>query len=157
MNTREINYICGQLTLQQWTSEGQLVKAHTVHNSIALEGRRLVARLFNKDAAAGDIQRVSKIGLGSSQDPFKPDQTGLISKVGETPIAKVDQVQVTDANGTPRIALRLTGELGKDEVNHPLREAGLFTEDGVMYNRVTFDTITKSNQFKLTLVWEITF
>ena len=41
--------------------------------------------------------------------------------------------------------------------NAELREAGLFTEDGVMYNRVTFDTITKSDQFKLTLVWEITF
>jgi len=26
-----------------------------------------------------------------------------------------------------------------------------------MYNRVTFDTVTKSKQFKLTLVWEIMF
>ena len=157
MKTREINNICGQLTLQQWTLDDQLINTHTVYNSIALEGRRLVARLFNKDAAGGEIQRVNKIGLGSSQDGFKPDQITLIDKVGETPIAKVEEVQVTDANGTPRIALRLTGELGKDEVNYPLREAGLFTEDGVMYNRVTFDTITKSSQFKLTLVWEITF
>ena len=49
------------------------------------------------------------------------------------------------------------GELGENDCNDQLREAGLFTPDNVMYNRVVFDTITKSSQFKLTLVWEIDF
>jgi hypothetical protein len=54
--------------------------------------------------------------------------------------------------------LRLTGELGEDECNGELREAGLFTaKDEVMYNRVTFKPVNKSSEFKLTLVWEITF
>jgi hypothetical protein len=62
-----------------------------------------------------------------------------------------------DATGRARVLLRLIGELGEDNANDTLREAGLFTDDNVMYNRVTFDTVTKSKQFKLTLVWEILF
>jgi hypothetical protein len=40
-----------------------------------------------------------------------------------------------------------------------LREAGIFTavSGGVMYNRVVFDAVTKTNAFKLTLLWDITF
>ena len=53
--------------------------------------------------------------------------------------------------------LRLYGELAEDDSNDVLKEAGLFTDDNVMYNRVTFGAITKTTQFKLTLVWEITF
>ena len=41
----------------------------------------------------------------------------------------------------------------------PLREAGVFTAltDGVMYNRVIFDPVTKTGAFQLTLLWDITF
>ncbi|NEP30630.1 hypothetical protein [Moorena sp. SIO3B2] len=51
------------------------------------------------------------------------------------------------------------GEPGDQEVG--LTEAGLFNsedkETAIMYNRVIFPVITKSNNFKLTLVWEILF
>jgi hypothetical protein len=41
----------------------------------------------------------------------------------------------------------------------PLREAGIFTAEtgGVMYNRVVFEPVTKTNAFRLTLFWEIIF
>ncbi len=70
---------------------------------------------------------------------------------------------MTDEGGVPRKMLRITGHLAEEECNGALREAGLSTKgeaegvDPILYNRVTFDTITKSDQFRLTLVWEITF
>lgn len=149
-------HIAGRLTIRKCALDGRLVETKTVTNDITTAGRSLVARLFNKDEKPDATKRVSKIHLGASQDSFDADQTALLAKIGETDIIKIDSSGVSVSN-VPRIMLRLTGELGEQDCNGELREAGLFTEDGVMYNRVTFDTITKSDQFKLTLVWEITF
>lgn len=154
--TDDLN-IAGRLKVQKYTHDDQFIEEFTVKNDITLKGRDLVARLFNKDVAADKTKRVSRICLGRSKDPFDPAQEQLKDKVWETPVTDVKAVQVTDPAGKPRMMLRLTGQLAENDCNFELREAGLFTEDGVMYNRVTFDTITKSTQFKLTLVWEITF
>jgi hypothetical protein len=158
MNTREDLNIAGQLTLRKTTLDGQLVQEITVHNDITLEGRRLVAQLFNKDNAAVNTSRVSKIQVGRSKSSFDPKQNVMVDKVGETPITSITPSEVLDSSSRPRLMLRLVGELGENDCNDALQEAGLFTEDGkVMYNRVTFDTVTKSKQFKLTLIWEIMF
>ena len=149
-------HIAGRLTLRKYALDCRLVEKTTVTNDITTTGRLLVARLFNKEKEGDVIGRVSKIYLGTSKDPFNAGQKALVAKIGETDITKVEQSEVPVSN-VPRIMLRLTGELREKDCNDELREAGLFTEDGVMYNRVTFDTITKSDQFKLTLVWEITF
>lgn len=93
--------------------------------------------------------------LGLSKDPFDAGQTNLKQPLGSVPILTVEE------NVTPekRVMLRIVGELDRDTCNGALQEAGLFTDDEepIMYNRVIFDTITKSDQFKLTLIWEITF
>ncbi len=157
MTFRDDLNLAGRLTLQLRAPDGRLLEETTAHNDITINGRNLVSRLFNRDQAGADIKRVTKIKVGGSQAAFDPRQTGLGQLVGETPIVRIEPVEMVDPSGRPRMMLRLTGELGEDDLNAELREAGLFTEDGVMYNRVTFDTITKSNQFKLTLVWEITF
>lgn len=149
--------IAGRLTIQQYALSGELVDQVVAHNDITMSGRTLVARLFNRDKQGDVIQRVSMIHLGGSKEAFNPNHTALVQKIGTTPIAKIEQLDVTDSSGRPRVMLRLTGELGERDSNGELREAGLFTADNVMYNRVTFDTITKSEQFKLTLIWEITF
>jgi len=159
MMTEDLN-IAGRLTIKKYTRDNRLIDEISVHNDITIDGRELIARLFNKDNQDVAIERVSKIRLGRSQDKFKAQQNNLLDpvtnptdgQVWQTDISKIEQSQVEE-----RIMLRLTGELGEDDCNDELREAGLFTADGVMYNRVTFDTITKSDQFKLTLVWEITF
>jgi hypothetical protein len=158
MMTEELN-IAGRLTIKKYTPDNRLIDEIRVHNDITIDGRELIARLFNKENP-GDIKRVSKIRLGRSQDKFNAQQKNLLDpvtnptdgQVWQTDISKIEQSQVQE-----RIMLRLTGELGENDCNDELREAGLFTADDVMYNRVTFHTITKSNQFKLTLVWEITF
>jgi len=157
MLTREDLHIAGKLTLRKVTLDDRLVEEVTANNDITLAGRELIARLFNKDNKDVQIGRVSKIQVGRSQTAFDPKQTALIESMGETPISRVEISEVVDATGRPRKMLRLTGELGENDCNDALREAGLFTDDKVMYNRVTFDTVTKSKQFKLTLVWEIMF
>lgn len=157
MLTREDLHLAGKLTLRKVTLDDQLVEEVTVNNDITLAGRELIARLFNKDNKDVPIGRVSKIQAGRSQTAFDPRQTALMDSVGETPISRIEISEVVDATGRPRKMLRLIGELGENDCNDALREAGLFTDDKVMYNRVTFDTVTKSKQFKLTLVWEIMF
>ena len=157
MQMREDLHIAGRLTLRKTTLDGQLVEEVTTHNDITLAGRDLVARLFNRDNNNVTIGRVTKIQVGRSKTPFDAKQTALLDKVGETAITEVKPSDVMDANGRTRKMLRLVGELGEDDANDALCEAGLFTEDNVMYNRVIFGTVTKSKQFKLTLVWEILF
>lgn len=157
MLPREDLNIAGKLTLRKTTLDGTLVEEIQAHNDITLAGRNLVARLFNKESAALSISRVSKIGVGRSQNKFDPKATTLGEAVGETPVSRIETSEVVDPSGRLRVLLRLIGELGENDCNDALREAALFTEDNVMYNRVAFDTVTKSKQFKLTLVWEILF
>ena len=149
--------IAGQLTIRQYDRADRLVAETRARNAITLGGRALVARLFNLNKRGDTIQRVSLIRLGTSQEPFQASQTNLLSPIGSTPIKTIEELQTIDGANQQRVALRLTGELGEADCNGQLREAALFTEDGVMYNRVTFDTITKSDKFKLTLIWDITF
>jgi hypothetical protein len=157
MLTREDLHIAGKLTIFKTTLNGEIVEQVSNHNDITLSGRDLVASLFNRDKAGMQIGRVTKIHVGRAKDDFDAEQKQLGSKVGETPVANIETSTVMDGGGRKRILLRLTGELGEDDCNDALCEAGLFTDEGVMYNRVTFDTVTKSRQFKLTLVWEILF
>ena len=157
MSLRESLELAGRLTLRMSDREGRVVHEAVAHNDITIHGRDLVARLFNAELAATPIPRVTQIGLGSGGGAFDPEANGLERELGFTPITTFENETVVEG-GRSRKRLRLTGELAEGDVNGELREAGLFTEDGkVMYNRVTFATITKTDQFKLTLVWEITF
>ncbi|HWK88982.1 MAG TPA: hypothetical protein VNP72_03280 [Longimicrobium sp.] len=152
MSLHESQEISGRLTLRLHAPDGRVAHEQTVSNEITPQGRALVAQLFNKEMAATPIARVSQIGLGRSGEKLKAGATTLVDPLGMTPVRSIEQVP-----REPRTVLRLTGELAEKEMNDALQEAGLFTDDGVMYNRVTFAPINKSEQFKLTLVWEITF
>jgi hypothetical protein len=158
MSLHETLDIAGRLTLRLHAPDGRVAAERVAHNEITRHGRALVARLFNGDHAAAEIPRVSRIGVGSGDRPFDPADNALASRVGSTPVASIEEVAATDASGRPRTMLRITGELGEKDCNAELREAGLFTAgDEVMYNRVVFKPINKSPEFRLTLVWEITF
>ena len=56
-------------------------------------------------------------------------------------------------------AQRSAGPRFADGPTEPLREAGVFNAatGGVMYNRVVFQDVTKTDAFKLTLLWDIVF
>ena len=66
---------------------------------------------------------------------------------------------------TTRARVTITTELDfavpQDRDSLELREAGLFNgsdpAQSVMYNRVVFPVITKTKDFALTFIWEITF
>lgn len=149
--------IQGRLIIRQYGPGGQLVQEVMAHNDITLAGRHLVSRLFSKENA--NVARVTKMLLGRSDAAFSQDATALADKVGETPVkTPIETSEVLDpTTGRKRVMLRLYGELSETDCNDVLKEAALFTDDNVMYNRVTFGAITKTPQFKLTLVWEITF
>ena len=150
--------IAGKLTILKYDQQGNLQEERQAHNSITTMGRKLVADLFKFNMLGNDkdkIVRISKMHLGGSKAAFQAEHTALIDKIGETEITAVEYVPT----GNERVRLRLVGELDTDNSNGKLQEAGLFTDEEtpIMYNRVVFDTITKSKEFKLTLIWELTF
>lgn len=158
MSLHETLDIAGRLTLRLHAPGGRVADERVAHNEITLHGRALVARLFNGTLAATEVPRVSRIAVGSGDRAFDARDNALAARVGTTPVDRIEEVAVTDPAGRPRTMLRITGELGEKDCNAELREAGLFTEgDEVMYNRVVFKPINKSPEFRLTLVWEITF
>lgn len=159
MSLREDLNIAGRLTVHVHAADGTLVDERHATNDITIAGRELVASLFNRDKAREEIPRISRICVGGDDTPFDPKHKDLVKPVGCTDIASIEEVAVTDGANRPRRMLRLVGELGEKECNGELREAGLFTAGAgaVMYNRVVFKPINKTADFKLTLVWEITF
>ena len=75
-------------------------------------------------------------------------------------ISKVEYGEFVDADGVRRVRASLTAQFGFDEANDPstpLREAGLFNDADVLYSRVVFQPVTKTDTFQLTLLWEIVF
>ena len=148
----------GKLTIKKYALDGELEDEKVTYNSITTMGRKLVGDLFRfniLDSKEDKIKRISTIHLGKSKAPFKASQTAMQDYVGETKINSVEYIPT----GDDRVRLRIIGELDAENCNDTLQEAGLFTEDEppIMYNRVTFDTITKSKEFKLILIWELTF
>lgn len=163
MSLHETLDIAGRLTLRLHAPDGRVVDERVASNDITIRGRELVASLFNAKVVT-PVPRVSRMCVGSSGDPFDPQQNALGKVIGCVDIGTVEESTVTDAGGKPRRRLRITGELGTDRGNGELCEAGLFTSEDkknpeavVMYNRVTFKAINKSREFQLTLVWDIIF
>jgi len=162
MNISENQGIAGKLIIKKYDLNGALQERVSAGNDITKNGRDLVARLFNADLATWDtvnkvptVKRVTKVKLGTSDKAFDPAHTSLQGPVKEweTKIVSIDKKDASDS----RVMLTIKGELDESQCNGEIKEAGLFTDDDVMYNRVTFGAINKSDQFRFTLIWEITF
>jgi hypothetical protein len=147
--------IKGSLTIQKRDLNNQLVEEIHANNTIVTSGRRLVAQLFSKDFK-DTIKPVSQIAIGGNDKAVSNDDQKLdqeIFRKGINPIKDSDLVVLPDK----RIKLTITADLQAEEGNGELKEAALFNEDEVMYNRVIFKPINKTPDFTLTLIWEITF
>ncbi len=101
-------------------------------------------------------------GAGAETD----NQTGLVAeRAPRKEIIEVTYVEVDDksqAGSVRRVRATLKAVFDFADANDlttPLREAGVFTaaSGGVMYNRVVFEPVTKTNAFKLTMLWDVTF
>ncbi|TRU94252.1 MAG: hypothetical protein EWV75_06275 [Microcystis wesenbergii Mw_QC_S_20081001_S30D] len=147
--------IKGSLTIQKRDLNNQLVEEIHANNTIVTSGRRLVAQLFSKDFK-DTIKPVSQIAIGGNDKAVSDDDVQLVQQILRkeiNPIKDSDLVVLPDK----RIKLTITADLQAEEGNGELKEAALFNEDQVMYNRVIFKPINKTTDFTFTLIWEILF
>ena len=164
----------GHLHIQRFDRQGHLIETVAADNAIVFSGRDLVARMFfNKD-----IDRIGFLAVGTGDQAVDPDEdVKLQEEVFRTSLKEINinddlkekKLEDSPANNQRRRGLNLSADLDFKEPNlsendgkpYVLREAGLFNHktrnEGIMYNRVVFPAITKTNDFKLTLVWDIIF
>jgi hypothetical protein len=161
----EKHTMSGFLTLQVSDREGRLVYEQPCKNRIVTSGRRMVAQMFGGVPSGTPPSKVSHMAVGEDGTAPADGDTGLrAQRAGRKPIGEVTYEEFDEpieGGSIRRIRARLTAEFDFGEANgdEPLREAGVFNAatGGVMYNRVTFQEVTKTGAFKLTLLWDIVF
>lgn len=164
----EVMNMSGRLTLQVADREGRVVREQHHHNLIVKTGRELVAKLFAGVAAGAPPTRVTHMAVGTNATPPADNQIALLGERAPRKEILAADVTYTEfeepvkgGGSVRRVRASLKAVFDFNEANgpEPLREAGIFTAltGGVMYNRVVFDPVTKTNAFKLTLLWDITF
>lgn len=169
----------GRLNIQVLDQSGNLISASCANNAIVYTGRELVAKLF---ARVEETQSFTHIAIGTGDKAVDAStDTGLENEVFRKALKPFDlsrdlvelEVPVITDDGKEKLQksslIRLSADL---EFNEPdpaknngqpynLKEAGLFNaaaeKEGTMYNRVVFPGISKTKDFKLTLIWEIIF
>jgi hypothetical protein len=151
----------GCLTLRVCDREGRTLYERPHKNRIVTSGRMLVAHLFGGVESGASPTQVTHMAIGTNGTaPADGDQALRAQRGGRKEIGEVSYEEFPEG-GVTRVRARLTAEFDFDEANgnDPLRESGVFNdaEDGVMYNRVVFDPVTKTEAFKLTLIWDIVF
>ncbi len=144
----------GRLSLHLENRAGE-VQTMAADNAIVLSGRNLVANLF---AGISGVKFISHIAVGTGTSPVDPEKDIALSKeILRKAFNKVTTQSITNVKG--RTQVLVSADFGFDEANGSLTEAGIFNadKDGIMYNRVFFQPVNKTKEFKLTLVWEILF
>lgn len=162
---KESNDMRGEVTLLLTDRAGEVVSRTRHANRIVRSGRQLVAELFAGPSGGAPPTKVTHMAVGTDGTLSADAQTALLAqRDARKPIDPPVFLDVVDnSGGTPvqRVRASLTAVFDFNEANGaaPLREAGIFTDSaaGVMYNRVVFDPVTKTNAFKLTLVWDVLF
>jgi hypothetical protein len=156
----------GRLTLRLIDRAGRVVEERRQNNRIVKSGRRLVAELFAGVTGGTPPSKVTHMAVGSNAADPADDQTGLgAERAPRKEITEVTFSELDETVGTVtvrRVTATLKAVFDFNEANDlalPLREAGIFTAGagGVLYNRVVFEPVTKTDAFQLTLLWDITF
>jgi hypothetical protein len=151
----------GRLTLRVSDGESRTLYERPHDNRIVTTGRMLVAHLFGGIESGATPTQVTHMAVGTNGTaPADGDQALRAQRGARKEIGEVGYEEFPEG-GVTRVRASLTAEFDFDEANgnEPLREAGVFTgaEGGVMYNRVVFEPVTKTDAFKLTLIWDIVF
>ena len=155
----------GALTLQLRDRGGKLIHQTHYKNRIVTSGRSLVAQMFAGVSEGVPPSQVTHMAVGTDSTPPTDADTGLMAeRETRKVITDVDYSEFSEGDGdneVKRVRARLTAvfDFGDANGEEPLSEAGIFTADadGVMYNRVVFEPVTKTDAFKLTLLWDIVF
>jgi hypothetical protein len=162
---KENNEMRGALTMQVTDRQGLLIYELQQKNRIVTSGRSLVAQLFAGVAGGVPPGQVTHMGVGTNATaPGDGDGALKAERAPRRAISSVDYSEISEGTGADevkRVRARLTAvfDFGDANGTEPLREAGIFTAEtgGVMYNRVVFEPVTKTDAFKLTLLWDIVF
>lgn len=155
----------GALTVRLTDRDNRIVSERRYANRIVKSGRLMVAQMFAGGTAGPTPAQIGFIGVGTDGTAPADTQAALIAQRGTRAVVSErryeDFVDGTGANTVARVRVVLTAVFDYGEANGaaPLREAGSFNSAtaGVMYNRVVFEPVTKTDAFKLTLLWDIEF
>jgi hypothetical protein len=157
----------GRFTVHLTDGGGHVVHRQVRNNRIVKSGRRLVAELFGGVLSGTPPTQVSHVAVGTNGAAPSDDDLALGAQRGNpNPITEVtytdfDEPMPSTSDVVKRTRVSVTAVFDFDEANgsDPLREAGLLTAatGGVLYNRVVFEPVTKTNAFKLTVLWDIVF
>ncbi|MGB1013011.1 MAG: hypothetical protein ACPG4T_02670 [Nannocystaceae bacterium] len=153
--------ISGQLTMTVCARSGEVLARQVAPNLITLAGKRLLARLLT-GGIDGRIELSMVVGAGS-RAPAVTD-TALEEPVEEVP-AQLDQIE--DVGKAVRIRVRATLPQRDQKKVLQLREAGILVRalsssgrEGkpwpLLFNRVTFDVLSRNNRTSIMLAWDIT-
>lgn len=151
----------GRLRIVLHDAAGRVVLERRQANRIVSDGRLLVAEMFAGQTGGPPRLPVSAIAVGEGNaEPQDSDKALKAQRGSRKAISNVKYSPFTEPGGASRVSVQLTSRLDFNEANDPsipLREAGLFNADGVLYSRVVFKDVTKTDTFQLTLFWEIVF
>jgi len=166
MGSSEQQTICGSVRLVLTDAEsGKVVGERLVHNTIMTNGSVLVARRF----CGEPVQPISAVGVGEDgSDETDATLEDLIAPVldeDENPeraeIYRLGEATsyVSADESTHSATVRFGATFDASKGNGELVEAGVFNdlERGILYNRVVFPVINKTDTHELTLIWEVTF
>lgn len=158
MSIDERQGMSGRLTLELRHPDGSLLERRRVDNLITRAGRMLVARLFSGELAGPPALAIA---VGSGSTPASVSDAALEAQLDQA-AADPAPVQESEDEGAGGIAsVSVTLPTLPPGASQALREAGiLITLPGappVLYNRVTFPTITRTENLQMTLTWEVTF
>lgn len=143
---------------------GVVIETFSEKNMIMTNGRIAIARLF----AGGIGGEGAFVGVGSSNEPPAPDQSGLTDEV-KVPVASVTFANAEVVNGVvtwpesvePTPNVRFNFLFGTEDANGlSIREFGLFTEDGTMFARrirTGNGAIAKDSDIEVEGYWIIRF
>ena len=162
----ECNDMTGRLRVLLHDADGRLMRDQQADNRVVRTGRTLVAQLFAGVAGGTPPGQVTHMAVGTDATATADNQTALVAERAPrrviSDVSYVDFDETVAGVTTRRVRATLKAVFDFADANDaavPLREAGIFTADsaGVMYNRVVFEPVTKTDAFKLTLLWDVTF
>lgn len=145
----------GRVAIEVRDRQGRLVDERRVKNLVTLEGRRLLGRaLAGETGLTGQLHMA--VGTGSASPALRDERLGA-----ET--ARVLTHKSTIDLENERVVLRVNATFPRlaGTAKEELREAGVVVKlpDGkeILFNRVTFGTVTRSADLEISLSWDVLF
>lgn len=135
----------GEMTLEIWNKNGELLDKSVDKNLIVNLGKQSLAALLG---SATFYKTIGLIGFGTSITPTTGGDTDLENVFSKA----IDGVSYTGTSVVFEYSLELTENNGVT-----IREFGLYTLDETLFSRLVRSPINKTAEIRLTGTWKITF